>query len=112
MATSGLHCRLQKVTNLDDLSTRVLSPSSRSNCTPRSGLATKTTPGGSSGGLRKKVTFGTDAEEIACETPGAARIGSVLKKNKKLQKVFTYICAVCQWLAHDVMLGMADIVCH
>lgn len=49
--------------------------------TPR-GLA-----GVSSGGPRKRVSFGMDPESGMCATPGSAKSGSVFKKKSRRQQV-------------------------
>ncbi len=83
-------CRLQKVTSLDRLGTKVLSPTNKSNLgtgsgTPRSATKTPGTAGrGSSEGPRKRVTFGMDPES---GTPGSMKTGSVFKKKRRLHQV-------------------------
>ncbi|KAL0046566.1 hypothetical protein WJX82_003944 [Trebouxia sp. C0006] len=84
------HSRLQKVTSLDRLGTKVLSPTNKSNLgtgsgTPRSATKTPGTAGrGSSEGPRKRVTFGMDPES---GTPGSMKTGSVFKKKRRLHQV-------------------------
>ena len=83
-------CRLQKVTSLERMGPKVLSPSNRSNSTagsgtPRSATKTPGRAGGSSDGPRKRVTFGMDCES---GTPGSVQTGSVFKKKtRRLQHV-------------------------
>ena len=95
--------RLQKVTSLDRIGSKVLSPSNQNGSlvksgTPGSGSGSAlTTPrlgAGSAEGPRKQVTFGTDSEAGMQCSPAGAMTGSVLKKkSKKLQKVTQ--CACC-----------------
>lgn len=89
--------RLQKVTSLDRIGSKVLSPSNPSSSlgksgTPGSGsgsaLKTPRLDAGSAEGPRKQVTFGTDSEAAMQFSPAAAMSGSVLKKrSRRLQKV-------------------------
>ncbi|DBA90758.1 TPA: DNA replication endonuclease-helicase Dna2, variant 2 [Trebouxia sp. C0004] len=84
------HSRLQKVTSLDRMGTKVLSPTSKSNLgtgsgTPRSATKTPGTAGrGYTEGPRKRVTFGTEPES---GTPGSMKTGSVFKKKRRLHQV-------------------------
>lgn len=88
-------CRLQKVTSLDRLGTKVLSPTNKSNLstgsgTPRSGTKTPSMAGrGSSEGPRKRVTFGMDPES---GTPGSMKTGSVFKKKRRLHQARCLAC--------------------
>ena len=95
-------CRLQKVTSLDRIGSKVLSPSNQSgnlvkSGTPGSGsgsaLKTPRLDAGSAEGPRKQVTFGTDSEAGMQFSPAGAMTGSVLKKkSKRLQKVTQSTC--------------------
>ena len=90
-------CRLQKVTSLDRIGSRVLSPGNRISSlgksgTPGSGagsaLKTPRLEGGSCEDARKQVTFGTESETGMHFSPGGTTTGSVIKKKpKRLQKV-------------------------
>ncbi|KAL0030927.1 hypothetical protein WJX79_001622 [Trebouxia sp. C0005] len=84
------HSRLHKVTSLDRLGTKVLSPTNKSNLgagsgTPRSAIKTPGTAGrGYSEAPSKRVAFGM---EPGSGTPGSMQTGSVFKKKRKLHQV-------------------------
>ena len=94
--------RLQKVTSLDRIGSKVLSPSNQSNSLVKSAapgpgsasaLKTPRLDAGSAEGPRKQVTFGTDSEAGMQFSPAGAMTGSILKKkSKRLQKVTQCTC--------------------
>ena len=87
-------CRLHKVTSLDRLGTKVLSPTNKSNLgagsgTPRSAIKTPGTAGrGYSEAPSKRVAFGM---EPGSGTPGSMQTGSVFKKKRKLHQARCWV---------------------
>lgn len=113
------HYRLQKVTSLDRIGSKVRSPSNRNSSlnksgTPGSGsgsaIKTPRLDGGSSEGPGKQVTFGTDSEIGMHFSPAGVLTDSIIKKKtKQLQKVKRSILC-CLFLLQIVLTALATCI--